>query len=317
MNPPSGQIYGLIGYPVKHSLSPVMHNTAFRHLGIDAKYRLFPVKPEELEAFLLEDIAVKDINGNEVRAKEISGFNVTIPHKVRTKQILEKEFPPDKSAPGALMISRYADLVGAVNTVQRVGEKLEYYNTDALGFEKSLSRDLDFDTYEKNALVLGCGGAGRAVIAALCCKGNRINRVNVFDASAEAADSAKKHFSQFPGIMKLIEFVSAERIPRVIKDCQLLINTTPVGMKQGDASVIDKALLHDELYVYDVVYNRETQLIKDAKSLRLRAAGGLGMLLYQGVAAFEKWTDKTLSFITINAMKQALRKELNKRSGYA
>jgi shikimate 5-dehydrogenase len=104
--------------------------------------------------------------------------------------------------------------------VRRVGNKLEYYNTDALGFEKSLIKDLDFDTYEKNVLVIGCGGAGRAIIAALCCKGDRIGRVFVNDMSAEAMDSAKKHFSQFPEIMKIIEFVSAERIPSVIKDSQ-------------------------------------------------------------------------------------------------
>ncbi len=313
MSPALPKIYGLIGYPVKHSLSPAMHNAAFKHLGINAEYRLFPVKPEELESFLLQDIVVRDIDGNEVRAKDILGFNVTIPHKIRAKQILEREFPLDKSAAGIPTISRYVDLVGAVNTVRRAGNnKLEYYNTDALGFEKSLIKDLGFDTYGKNALVIGCGGAGRAIIAALCCKEERIGRVNVFDMSAEAMDSAKSHFSQFPEIMKIIEFVSLERIPSVIKDSQLLVNATPIGMQEGDGSVIDKNLLHDKLYVFDVVYNRETQLIKDAKSLRLRAAGGLGMLLYQGVAAFESWTDKALPFMTVSVMKKALQEELKK-----
>ena len=312
MNSALPKIYGLIGYPVKHSLSPAMHNAAFKHLGINAEYRLFPVKPEELEPFLLQDIVVRDIDGNEVRTKDILGFNVTIPHKVRAKQILEREFPLDKSAPGIPTISRYADLVGAVNTVRRVGDKLEYYNTDALGFEKSLIKDLGFDTYKKNVLVIGCGGAGRAIIAALCCMGDRIGRVNVFDVSTEAMDSAKSHFSQFPEIMKIIELVSAERIPSVVKDSQLLVNATPVGMEEGDGSVIDKSLLHDKLYVFDVVYNRETQLINDAKSLRLRAVGGLGMLLYQGVAAFERWTDKVLPFMTVTVMKKALQEELKK-----
>lgn len=312
MNSTSPKIYGLIGYPVKHSLSPAMHNAAFRHLGINAQYRLFPLTPEELESFLLEDIVVRDIDGIEVRTKDIAGFNVTIPHKVKAKEILEREFPVDKNPPNIMKISQYAELVGAINTVQRIEDRLEYYNTDALGFEKSLVKDLDFDTYNKDALVIGSGGAGRAVIAALSRKENRIGKVNVFDISAQAQDSAKKHFSQFPEILKIIEFIPAERIPRVIKECELLVNATPVGLEEGSGSAVDKNLLHENLSVYDLVYHRETQLIRDARSLRLRAQGGLGMLLYQGVAAFEKWTGRTLSFMTIALMKKALQEELKK-----
>jgi shikimate dehydrogenase len=307
MNSTSPKIYGLIGYPVKHSFSPAMHNAAFKHLGINAEYRLFEVKPEELEDFLLRDIVVKDTTGIALSSRNIIGFNVTVPHKVRAREILERESPFDKEAPNILRILQYVELSGAINTVQRIKNRLEYYNTDALGFEKSLLKDLGFDTYNKNVLVIGCGGAGRAVIAGLSRRQNRINKIFINDISDEAMGSAKRHFSQFEYLMNVIEFISAEQIPRVIKDCQLLVNASGVGMKENDSSVVDKDLLHKELSVYDVVYNRRTQLVKDAKSLGLPAVGGMGMLLYQGVEAFEKWTNKFASIITVNVMKQALR----------
>ncbi|MBU1871310.1 MAG: hypothetical protein KKH80_00700, partial [Candidatus Omnitrophica bacterium] len=179
MNSNSKKIYGLIGCPVRHSFSPAMHNSAFKYLNINAEYRLFEVRPEELEPFLLDDISVKDINGNSVRAKDIGGFNITIPYKIKAKEILEREFPFDKNAPYRLRISHYVEVSGAINTVQRIGDNIEYYNTDALGFERSLAQDLNFDTYNKNTLVIGCGGAGRAVIAGLSWKQNRINKIYI------------------------------------------------------------------------------------------------------------------------------------------
>ena len=312
MNQASCKIYGLIGYPVKHSLSAVMHNVAFKYLDINANYRLFEVKPQDLEAFLLEDIPVKDIKGNTLRTKDIAGFNITIPHKVRAKEILDSAFPAKESAQETSKISQYAQIVGAINTVQRIGNRLEYYNTDAVGFERSLVKDLGVDTYDKNVLVIGCGGAGRAVIAGLSWAQNSVNRIFVNDINSEVLKSAQRHFSRFSNVMQKLEFIRHEQIPKVTNDCQLLINASAVGMKEKDVSVVDKGLLHEGLAIYDVIYNRETQLIKDAKSLRLPAQGGLGMLLYQGVEAFEKWTDKSLSLAAIVVMKQALQGELKR-----
>ena len=155
-------IYGLIGYPVKHSLSPAIHNAAFKACGINAEYRLFEVKPEELEDFLLKDIPVKDVNGNSFSSQEIIGFNVTIPHKVRTREILESNFPFDKNANQQHRDLFYVMLSGAVNTVKRENGKLSYFNTDAEGFLKSLEGDLNFVTKDKKVLIIGCGGAGRS-----------------------------------------------------------------------------------------------------------------------------------------------------------
>jgi len=298
------RIYGLIGYPVKHSLSAVMHNAAFRHLKINAEYRLFPVKEQELEDFLLKDVIVKDTTGCDFTASQIAGFNITVPHKVKAKEILERNFPFDKNAPLAWQTLHYVELIGAVNTVKRMGDILEYRNTDAGGFLKSLKNDLDFDIKNKNALITGCGGAGRAVIAALSFKQSRINKVFIRDIKQEAVLAAKENFQRFAHVMQKLEFITQEQLPEVIKDCQLLVNASSLGMREDDASVVDRNLLHKELCVYDVVYNRQTQLIKDAKAQGLRSAGGLGMLLYQGVGVFEIWTGQNAP---VEVMREALK----------
>ncbi len=279
MNLPQKKIYGLIGYPVRHSLSPIMHNAAFRALAIPAEYKLFEIKPEELETFLLETIFVENI----------SGFNITIPHKVKAREILENKFPPKQNGFQQENLY-YVKLSGAVNTVKREGNRLRYWNTDATGFLKSLEQDLGFEPKDKKVLLIGCGGVGRAIIASLSWKNVGIQKIYINDLKEEAINSAREHFAH---LKDKLEFILTEDIPRVIKDCDLLINASAVGMEDADVSVINRNLLHKDLYVYDVVYNRkaETRLVKDAKSLGLHVAGGLSMLLYQGVDAFELWMD--------------------------
>lgn len=292
-------IYGLIGYPVKHSLSSAMHNAAFEALNINAEYRLFEVEPEKLEDFLLKpDKIFKDTKGNSIRAGDILGFNITVPYKVRALEIasLIKNAVP----------RQYSEVVlsGAINTVKRENGKLHYRNTDTVGFMKSLREDLKFNSANKNIFIFGCGGAGRAIIAGLICKGAGIKKIFIYDLNKDAIDSAQKHFSKLSAwIEGELEFISLEQIPEKVKDCALLINASPLGMKEGDGSVINKDLLHVNLSVYDVVYNRQTQLIKDAKSAGLNAVNGLGMLLYQGLKAFELWTGKKAP---VEVMRKAL-----------
>lgn len=301
-------IYGLIGFPVKHSLSPAMHNAAFKKLGIDAEYKLFEIKPDELEDFLLSpEKEIKDTNGKIFRARDIIGFNITIPHKVRAKEILEKKYPfPGFGEDIAL---DYAQLVGSINTVKREGGRIRYWNSDAGGFAKSLKEDLKFDlTNDKKALVVGCGGAGRAIIACLSWENKGINKIYAYDINSDIIKNTRDYFFKFPQVRDKIEFISNEKIPDVISTCNLLVNASPVGMKEGDGSIIDSKLLRKDLYVYDVVYNRETQLIKDAKSLGASVVGGLGMLLYQGVLAFNFWTGE---YPPIDVMRKALMEGLN------
>lgn len=305
MNPQQKKIYGLIGYPVKHSLSPLMHNAAFMTLGIPAEYKLFEIKPEELENFLLKEIFTSDI----------SGFNITVPYKIKAREILEKKFPFDKNAPQMLDTLYYVKLSGAINTVKKDGDKLQYWNTDATGFLKSLREVLGFEPKEKKILIIGCGGAGRAIIASLSWINVSVQKIYINDINLKAINSAKEHFlqlPQYPHLKDVLRFISTEEIPAVLKDCDLLVNTSPVGMEDADVSVINRNLLHKDLYVYDIVYNRkaETRLVKDAKSLGLHVAGGLSMLLYQGVDAFELWMDGQKAPIEI--MRSALNEGVKK-----
>ncbi len=303
---PNPQIYGLIGYPVKHSLSPLMHNAAFAELNINAEYRLFEIAPDNLENFLLKDIVVKDTQGNPARSKDISGFNITIPHKVNAKEILEKKFP---YVQGELIQqdAYYVKLSGAVNTVKREGNRLLYWNTDSSGFLRSLEEDLVFKAQGKSILVIGCGGAGRAVIAALSWRNIKVDKIYVYDANESAAGAAKEHFLKFPQVDGKLEFILDKDIPQIIKECHLLVNASPVGMKESDGAIIDKNLLHGGLSVYDVVYNRLTQLIKDARVKGIPAKDGRGMLLFQGANAFELWTGARAP---VEVMRQALERGL-------
>lgn len=306
MTPP--KTYGLIGYPVKHSLSPIIHNSAFKALDIDAEYRLFEIPPENLEDFLLKDIEVKDITGKSVWTADILGFNITIPHKVRAKEILEKRFPP----PPSEEIFHNVTVSGAINTVKREGGG--YYNTDVVGFRQALRNDLKFETKNKNILLIGCGGAGRAVVAATAWEDLHTNKIYIYESNEQTVKSAKEYFfeklsSRFSFLKVKLEFISDEQLAEVIKRCHLLVNATPVGMKEGDGPVIDKNLLRKDLFVYDLIYNRKTQLIKDAELLGCIAKDGLGMLLYQGARSFEIWMDRPAP---IDIMQQALKEAVGK-----
>ena len=299
------KIYGLIGYPVKHSFSPAMHNAAFGALKINAEYRLFEVKPEELEGFLLENIPVQDTKGESFFSQDIVGFNITIPHKVRALEIARLV----KNYTVRMDFNIFAS--GAINTVKRDDGRLSYRNTDITGFMQSLRQDLEFNTSNKSIFIFGCGGAGRAIIVGLTCKGTNVKKIYIYDKSKDTMDSTEKHFKQFSDYMDGdLEFVFLEeQIPDKIRECALLVNASPVGMKEGDDSIVDKKLLHDNLFVYDVVYNRKTQLIKDAESSGRPAKNGLGMLLCQGADAFELWTNQKAP---VEVMRKALTEAMNK-----
>lgn len=316
------RIYGLIGYPTRHSLSPAMHNAAFQCLGIDAQYKLFEVEPAKLEAFLLDNIKVLDTQGEVFYSQDIIGFNITIPHKIKAREILEGNFPFNKNIPKMLEVQYYVKLSGAVNTVKRDGDKPpRYWNTDATGFLRSLKEKkegwgLGFEPKNKKVILVGCGGAGRAIIASLSWINVGVKKIYINDIEVKAINSAKEYFWQLPQSPHLkgkLEFILTKDIPNVIKDCELLINASPVGMKGEDISVVDKSLLakNKQLSVYDIVYNRnnETRLIRDAKSQGLPVIDGRSMLLYQGAAAFNLWTGREAP---VEIMREALNEGVKK-----
>lgn len=276
--------YGLIGHPVGHSLSPAMHNAAFKALKIDAEYTLFDILPEDLDNFL------KDLHKN-----KISGVNITIPHKVKAKEYLEKNG----------ILNEHAERLGAVNTVKVDGDKLMGFNTDGPGFYRSLVEDLKFEPEGKTVFVLGAGGAARAVIMYL---GNGPKKIYVTDIDEHMPLELKKHFDKYYSWHKL-EVMKRGDFERDLKNADLFVQATPIGMKDEDPSPIDVGYLHPGLRVYDLVYNRPaTKLVREASRLKLNATTGLGMLLYQGAIAFELWTGRKAPVVV---MKKALRDALD------
>lgn len=277
------QIYGLIGHPVKHSLSPAMHNAAFKELGIDAGYSIFDVEPADLEGFL-----------GDAAAGKISGLNVTIPHKLKARDYIGSRG----------LLDATAEKLGAVNTIKFEGKALRGFNTDGPGFYRSLLEELKFEPEGKDVFILGAGGAGQAIAMYL---GNGPRKIFVSDMDAKKTTDLKTHFSRYYEEKKL-EVVGPGDIKTALAGSQLLVNATPIGMKDSDALPVDASLLHPGLYVYDLVYNRPTTpLVKEAARKRLRAVTGLGMLLYQGAIAFEIWTGKKAP---VAVMKRALREAL-------
>lgn len=281
------QIYGLVGHPVRHSLSPAMQNAAFSRLGIRAKYNLYDIVPEGLEDFL--DKAFERDN--------ISGLNITIPHKISAKLYLERNGSLDDNA----------IRIGAVNTIKagEAGGRLRGYNTDGPGFYRSLVEDLKFEPEGRQVFVLGAGGAARAVVMYLA-DGPRM--ISIFDMDGRKAEELKAHYEKYYDAGKLA-VVGHKEFKDALSESDLLVNATPVGMKASDPSPIDKKFLHAGLYVYDLVYNRQmTELVKDAGQAKCHAATGLGMLLYQGAISFEIWTGKSAPIAVMRkALKEALK----------
>jgi len=279
------KIYGLIGHPVRHSLSPAMHNAAFLDCGIDAEYEVYDVPPSELEQFL----------GN-IREKGISGVNVTIPHKIEVRSFLERSGSIDDNA----------RRLGAVNTIKVMEDgRLLGSNTDGPGFYTSLVEDLKFEPEGKSVFVLGAGGAATAVVMYL---GRAPKKIFISDVDKVKVSDLIERYEKYYGNSRIVAANEID-LKASLDSSDLLINATPIGMKDGDASPVGKEMLHTGLRVYDMVYNRPvTELVREAKGLKLHAVNGLGMLLYQGAIAFESWTGvKAPVAVMRRALKEALK----------
>jgi shikimate dehydrogenase len=277
------KIYGLIGWPVKHSLSGFMHNAGFSYYKINACYKLFPLKEDELEDFL------KNLSKN-----KISGLNVTIPYKEKVLKYLDWK-------------SKEVRFCGAVNTI--LVEKNNYlkgYNTDGIGFIRHLIYDLKFDPQDKNVLILGAGGAAKAITHQLA--RHKVKSITIYDIDKEKARNLKEKLSQKFKNCKIQDISFLDEID--FKDINFLINATPCGLKETDPSPIKREMLHKEMLVYDLIYNPpQTKLLKLAQKIGAKTSNGLGMLLYQGMRSFEIWTKKTAPK---KIMQEALLKAIKK-----
>jgi len=252
--------YCIIGDPIDHSLSPAIHNAAFSSLGLNCSYISFRVQEGQLKNSL-----------DSLRAINIGGFNVTMPHKVRVLEYVDQY---DKTV----------ELVGAANTVKNEDGKFCAYNTDVLGFIKPLrQRGIDFNGFE--VTILGAGGAARAVAVALA--GERgIANINIFnrntDRSKELANLLKKL-----GLKASI--VSSDNIQNIASKSNLIINTTPLGMKD-EQSLIKSSSIRKDAIVYDIVYKPiNTNLLENARTAGAKVVYGYEMLLEQAIASFKIW----------------------------
>ena len=279
----------LLGHPVGHSLSPAMHNAAFQALGMRANYALRDVAPGAVPGALAD-----------LRAQGCGGANVTIPHKEAAYRFL--------AAKGAL--SDTAQLLHAVNTVVfRPDGSLYGDNTDAPGFLDALKESFRATPRDRRVLVLGCGGAGRAL--ALVCAMQGAAAILVADVNLAARRRLLLALRKTaPGLP--VAGISLARARIAARDCDLIIQATPVGMHPGDPSLLPPESFRKGQLVFDLIYNPAvTPLLAAAQAAGARTANGLGMLLHQGVRAFRLWTGRKPPVATMRA---ALEKALKARS---
>jgi shikimate dehydrogenase len=255
------QVFGLLGNPVGHSLSPPMHEAAYRALGMDARYVTFEPAPDDLPA------AIEGAS-----ALGIAGLNVTIPFKERALDLVD----PDP----------LAARIGAVNTID-IASKTGY-NTDAAGVTRAFAEhDVALDGV---AVVVGAGGAGRAAAFALADVGMQVHIANRTVERAETLAAA------VPGASGH----GLESLPDLLPDASVLVNATSVGMESAETPV-PASLLHADLAVLDAVYRPlETRLLRDAREAGATTVDGAWMLLYQGVEAFERWTGRAAPVAAMN-----------------
>ncbi|MCL5409055.1 MAG: shikimate dehydrogenase [Candidatus Omnitrophica bacterium] len=259
------KITGVFGNPIEHSLSPVFQNAAFQASGLDYVYIPFFVKPPDLKN------AVEAI-----KALNIKGINITIPHKSNIVQFLDE-------------MDQEAKILGVVNTILNDKGALKGFNTDGKGFIRSLKEDGNFLPEGKKVLILGAGGVSYAIAGQLIKE--RISQIIICNRTKEKSMLLKTHlekiFPSFP--IKIIDFEERKN-KGIFNEIDLFINTTSLGMQERDEQIVPEEVLHKNLFVYDVVYNRKTELISMVQENGLKCLDGLSMLIYQGAISFEIWT---------------------------
>jgi shikimate dehydrogenase len=260
------KICGIIGDPVGHSISPAMHNAAFKALNLEYVYIPFRVNKEEL---------ARAVDG--LRAFNIRGVNVTIPHKVSIIPLLDE-------------IDEFAQKIGSVNVVVNDNGRLSGYNTDAHGFLYALL-DQDIEPEGQKVVVLGAGGASRSICFALAERGASLTILNRTPGNAARFAAA---MSEMTGQAIQVLALTKENMAAAVDNSTLLINTTSVGMyPHADSTLVDHRMIKPHLTVVDIVYNPlKTKLLAEAERAGARTISGIDMLIWQGALAFEIWTGK-------------------------
>jgi len=261
----STRLAGVIGWPIEHSLSPAMHNAAYSRLGLDWVYLPLPVR---------ESADVPAVVAA-IRSLPFVGFNVTMPYKRLMLELCDE-------------VAAQAQLAGAVNTVQVVDGRLMGYNTDGRGLLESLRDDAGFAPEGKRAVVLGSGGAAGAIVAALVLA--RVAHMTIVSRDPAHADELIARMAPYARDTELTVVRAGEESGPLVQAADLVINSTPLGMRPGDASPTKGEWLHSGQVVSDMIYSpADTPLLRAAQAAGATTLGGLGMLVAQGAISLEIW----------------------------
>jgi len=276
--------YAVLGHPIGHSLSPVMHNAAFQSLEMDAVYLAFDVRPERLLSVLslLAELG-------------FGGVNLTVPLK-------ETAFNEISD------LDDSARRLGAVNTVKFLADgTLRGHNTDGDGFLTAVEEAFGVGVAGRSLLLLGTGGAGRAV--ALTCAARGAGRVALSDIEQQRAERVAAEIGEMaPTVDVQLALSGPQDLERTCREADLVVHCTPVGMKEGERSLLGASAFRAGQMVFDLIYMYpETALMKAARQGGARTANGLGMLLHQGARAFTIWTGRPAA---VEAMRSALQKQV-------
>lgn len=272
------KILGIFGYPVKHSLSPLMQNAAIEALGLNYIYIPFEVPPEMLK---------EAVNG--IRALQITGVNITVPHKEAVIPFLDE-------------VTEEAAIIGSANTIENCNGRLIGHNTDSMGYIRSLREDAEFEPKGKNILIIGAGGAARGIIAGLSMEG--ASEIKIANRTVEKGERLAQEFQdKFERTRFTASSLSALQDPRILSSVDLIVNTTSMGL-EGKMPEIVYSLTPAHTLISDIVYKPLiTPFLKMAQDAGRRTLGGLGMLIYQGAISFEIWTSQKAP---VEVMKKAL-----------
>lgn len=277
------RICGVIGDPIEHTLSPTIQNAAFKALDLDYVFLAFKVSPNQVD---------KAIAG--MRALEIVGLNVTMPHKEAVIKHLDQ-------------IDENAKFLNAVNTIHNKDGQLIGYNTDGVGVIKALKEN-GSNPKGKKILLLGAGGSARAIAYALA---KQTDELIILNRTVSVAKKIVNLLNKTLNKKILADSLTTQKIREHIQQSDILINATSVGMKpNSNQSLIPKQLIKPKMTIMDIVYNPvETKLAREAKSAGAKVVSGTEMLIYQGAASFEIWTGKTAP---VEVMRKAALERLSK-----
>ena len=258
---------GIIGFPIRHSISPVFQQAALDYCGIDATYRAWEVAPDEVGAF---------VQG--LRKPEVLGINVTVPHKEAVIPYLDE-------------VDDWATEAVAVNTIVNRSERLTGHNTDGYGFLRALQEEGAFGPKGRRVLVLGAGGAARGVVLALIRAG--VGQLTIANRTVPRAQRLAE-LARASGVTSEAIPLSGSDLTEAAAQAELIVNSTTIGMAHGPdekGTPLSWRQIRPTALVYDLVYNPvETPLLRAAGRAAARTLGGISMLVYQGAASFEMWT---------------------------